>query len=321
MKKIELTVPPEAAGERLDAFIPSAEPSLSRSAAARLAEGGEVLVNGRPAQKNYRLAAWEDIVINLPEALPDLALPEDIPLDIVFEDKDIIVINKPSGMVVHPAAGNQGGTLVNALLHHCPSSLSGIGGVARPGIVHRIDKDTSGLLVVAKNDVSHAALASQLKRHEVSRIYHALVIGRMREEAGTIDAPIGRDPSERKRMAVIRGGGARARGAVTHWRLLENLGAFAYIECELETGRTHQIRVHMSSIGHPLMGDTVYGGGKTKFEARHSPLIRGQCLVAKKLCLTHPRSSELLCFEVGLPPDFEALLSEMRRISSAPDGG
>ena len=313
MRRLEFTAAPGSTGERLDTYIAKHEPTLSRSAAARLAEEGKVLVCGRPEGKNYRVSEGDMIVIELPDPVPDEAMPEDIPLDIVFEDNDIIVINKPAGMVVHPAAGNADGTLVNALLHHCGGSLSGIGGVTRPGIVHRIDKDTAGLLVVAKNDTAHLSLSEQLKRHEVSRIYSAIVIGRMKETYGTIDAPLGRDPKDRKKMAVIRGANVRARDAVTHWRLLESFPGFSYIECELETGRTHQIRVHMASIGHPLMGDTVYGGGRTKFEARHADLLHGQCLVAKCLRLTHPTSGEKLCFEVSLPPDFEALLTELRR--------
>lgn len=312
MKTVELTVPDGGAGERIDAFIAKAQPSLSRSAAARLAEEGGVRIGGRTVRKNYKVASGEVVVIQLPDPEPDSALPEAIPLDVVYEDEDIIVINKPAGMVVHPAAGNRDGTLVNALLHHCGGSLSGIGGVLRPGIVHRIDKDTSGLLVAAKNDAAHASLSAQLKERGVSRVYHAVVTGGMREDAGTVDAPLGRSSGDRKKMAVIRDPGAKSREAVTHWRVLERFSGFTYVECELETGRTHQIRVHMAGIGHPLLGDTVYGGGKTKFEAQNSALICGQCLIAKKLCLTHPRTGERMSFEVPLTAEMEMLIAKLR---------
>lgn len=314
MKNLKLTVTPESAGARLDSFAASDESGLSRSAAARLIEEGRVTVNGRTETKKYRVCEGDSVAIELPDPEPDEAVAQDIPLDIVYEDSDIIVVNKPSGMVVHPAAGNPDGTLVNALLHHYGDSLSGIGGVARPGIVHRIDKDTGGLLVVAKNDAAHAHLSEQLKTHDVSRIYHALVIGNLREDSGRVDAPIGRDMRDRKKMAVIRDPLRKSRDAVTHWSVLERFSGFCHVRCQLETGRTHQIRVHMSSIGHPLVGDSVYGGGRTKFEAHNASLISGQCLFAKELTLTHPTTGKLMHFEVDLPEEFTKLIEKMRAL-------
>lgn len=301
-----------AEGGRLDAYISAAEPSVSRSAAARLCEEGSITVNGKAVKKNYILRQGDRVELTLPEPVPDKAQPQDIPLDIVYEDDDIIVINKPQGMVVHPAAGNADGTLVNALLHHCGDSLSGIGGVSRPGIVHRIDKDTAGLLVVAKNDAAHLSLSDQLQRHEVSRIYSAIVIGTPREQEGTVDAPLGRDDRDRKRMAVIKDPSRSSKEAVTHYTVLESYSGFSLVRCRLETGRTHQIRVHMSYIGHPLMGDVTYGGGRTQFEKTHSKYINGQCLFAGELSLTHPRSGQRMTFTVPRPHNFEALLQILR---------
>ena len=298
---------------RLDAFVASRDDSISRSAAVRLCEQGDITVNGKTVKKNYAVREGDEVEVILPDPIPAEAVPQDIPLDIVYEDEDIIVINKPEGMVVHPAAGNEDGTLVNALLYHCGDSLSGIGGVSRPGIVHRIDKDTAGLLVVAKNDAAHISLSDQLKRHEVSRIYSAIVIGGMREDSGTVNAPLGRDLRDRKKMAVIRDPSKPSREAVTHWSVLERYEGFCLVRCQLETGRTHQIRVHMSSIGHPLMGDTTYGGGRTKFEAQHKELICGQCLFAGELSLTHPRTGERMHFSVPRPENFEALLNVLRK--------
>ena len=298
---------------RLDAFVASQDDSISRSAAVRLCEQGDITVNGKTVKKNYAVREGDEIEVVLPDPVPAETVPQDIPLDIVYEDEDIIVINKPEGMVVHPAAGNEDGTLVNALLYHCGDSLSGIGGVSRPGIVHRIDKDTAGLLVVAKNDAAHISLSDQLKRHEVSRIYSAIVIGGMREDSGTVNAPLGRDLKDRKKMAVIRDPSKPSREAVTHWSVLERYEGFCLVRCQLETGRTHQIRVHMSYIGHPLMGDTTYGGGRTKFEAQHKDLICGQCLFAGELSLTHPRTGERMHFSVPRPENFEALLSILRK--------
>ena len=234
-------------------------------------------------------------------------MPENIPLNVIFEDSDIIVINKPSGMVVHPAPGNYTGTLVNALLYHCKDSLSGIGGVMRPGIVHRIDKDTSGLLVVAKNDTSHRALSEELGYHGIEREYHALVRGGFKEEAGTVDLPIGRHPVDRKKMAVIKSGEG-AREAVTHYEVLRSYGQISYLKLKLETGRTHQIRVHMSYLGHALLGDEVYSSTKIPFEKQHAPLFDGQILHAKRLSLTHPRTGERMTFECELPDNFKKLI-------------
>ena len=297
-------------GRRLDLFV-AEEGSVTRSFAVKLIEGENVLVNGKPSNKKYVLREGDVVEMEIPEPEEYEAKPENIPLDIVYEDKSVIVINKPSGMVVHPAAGNYEGTLVNALLYHCKDSLSGINGVIRPGIVHRIDKDTSGLLVVAKTDAAHLFLAEQLKTHDVTRVYRAIIIGNIKEDSGTVDAPIGRNPHDRKKMAVIRGD-ASARDAVTHFRVLERYGRYTYVELELETGRTHQIRVHMASIGHPLVGDTVYGGGGTDFEKKNAKLLTGQCLHAKKLSFTHPDTNELVSFECPLPEEFEAVLEKLR---------
>lgn len=300
-----------AEGTRLDLFA-AAEAGLTRSAAAKLSEDGFITVNGREAAKNRKLNTGDTVEIVLPEPEPDEAVPQNIPLDVVYEDNDIIVINKPSGMVVHPAAGNPDGTLVNALLYHCGDSLSGIGGVMRPGIVHRIDKDTSGLIAVAKNDEAHLSLSEQLKTHSMRRVYFAVAVGGFKVDGGTVDAPIGRCPTDRKKMAVIRDPEKRAREAVTHYEVLERYSGFTYIKCELETGRTHQIRVHMSSIGHPLVGDTVYGGGVSPFEHKHKAYISGQCLFASRLTLIHPRTREQMSFFAPLPDSFENLLRILR---------
>ena len=249
-----------------------------------------------------------------PPVEPSEALPENIPLDIIYEDKDIIVINKPSGMVVHPAPGNPNGTLVNALLYHCKDSLSGIGGVVRPGIVHRIDKDTSGLLVVAKNDESHLFLSAQIKNHDVSRIYYAIVCGNVKNDQGTINAPIGRSPVDRKKMAVIKDPTKASREAITHYTVIERFCGFTFVRCQLETGRTHQIRVHMASIGHALLGDELYGGDKSKFGNATKSLIFGQCLHAGELILTHPKTKELMRFTAPMPDNMTQLIEKLRRI-------
>ena len=307
-----LTVLAEVAGQRLDAYLASAT-ELTRSAAVRLIEEGQVTLGGKPANKKDKVKAGDEVTVSLPEPEPDEAIPQDIPLDIVYEDEDILVVNKPCGMVVHPAAGNPDGTLVNAILYHCGDSLSGIGGVIRPGIVHRIDKDTSGLLVVAKNDAAHLALSEQLKVHRVRRVYHAIAIGNLREDTGTVDAPIGRHPTDRKKMAVLRGADAHSRDAVTHYRVLERFAGMCHVECKLETGRTHQIRVHMASLGHPLLGDPVYGGANHRFCESHPALIHGQCLHAAELSLIHPTSGEEMHFEAPLPEDMERILDILRR--------
>ena len=298
---------------RLDAYI-AAVSDLSRSAAARLIESGSVTVGGKHAEKKRILAEDEVVEITLPEPEECEAQPEDIPLDVVYEDDDIIVINKPEGMVVHPAPGNYSGTLVNALLFRCRDSLSGIGGVMRPGIVHRIDKDTSGLLVVAKNDFAHTALSEELKYHGIEREYHALVKGGFGEDTGTIDLPIGRHPIDRKKMAVLKNSES-AREAVTHYEVLARYGNISYLKLMLETGRTHQIRVHMSYTGHPLLGDEVYGQSKIPFEKRHAPLLNGQALHAKRLSLTHPRTGERMTFECELPENFKELLEILEKNS------
>ncbi|MBQ2256827.1 MAG: RluA family pseudouridine synthase [Clostridia bacterium] len=314
MQALTLRVDAADAGARIDKYL-SERADLTRSAAVRLLEEGDVSVCGASVCKNYKVRLGDEISINYPEPEPDTALPENIPLDVVYEDDDIIVINKPVGMVVHPAAGNPSGTLVNALLYHCKGSLSGIGGVLRPGIVHRIDKDTSGLLVVAKNDRAHLHLAEQIKEHSAHRIYRAVCVGNVKEDEGTIDLPIGRHPTDRKRMAVIRDPDREARDAVTHYRVLARFAgkaawgnAFTYIECRLETGRTHQIRVHMAAKGHPLLGDEVYGGANTPFGARHKSLIKGQTLHACELHLTHPTTGERMHFTAPQPPEMTKLL-------------
>ena len=256
MGRTSLTAASEDRGVRLDSFLAGRVPELTRSAAARLIETGRVTVAGRTAAKSCRLEGGELVEAELPDPEPTQALPQDIPLDVVYEDGDVIVVNKPAGLVVHPAPGHPDGTLVNALLHHCGSSLSGIGGELRPGIVHRIDRDTSGLIIAAKNDAAHQALSAQLQDHTLARTYEAVVVGNLREDRGTVDAPIGRHHTDRKKMAVTDRGG---RAAVTHWEVLERFQGFTHVRCRLETGRTHQIRVHMAHLGHPICGDTVYG--------------------------------------------------------------
>jgi 23S rRNA pseudouridine1911/1915/1917 synthase len=298
----------EQVGERLDSYLASVA-EMTRSAAAKAIEGGLVLVNGAPSQKKYAVKAGDEISFEPSEPEEYDVEPENIPLDIVYEDDMIIVINKPSGMVVHPAPGNYTGTLVNALLYHCKDSLSGVGGVMRPGIVHRIDKDTSGLLVVAKCDKAHVALSEELKYHGITREYRALCIGGFKEDEGTVDYPIGRHPKDRKKMAVVKEGG---REAVTHYRVLERFGGISYLALELETGRTHQIRVHMSYKGHPLLGDEVYGASKCRFEERHPKLFDGQALHATRLTLTHPETGERMSFDAPLPDNFQKALELLR---------
>ena len=290
-------------GTRLDVYVAERE-SITRSASAKLIENGQVLVNGGAVAKNYRLRENDDVSIEIPEPEPDSAEPENIPLDIVYEDTDLLVVNKPKGMVVHPAAGNPSGTLVNALLYHCGDSLSGINGVIRPGIVHRIDKDTSGLLVVAKNDSAHVSLASQISSHTFDRFYEAICVGHLKDDCGRVDKPIGRHPVDRKKMAIVSDG----RSAATNYEVISRLNGADHLRLKLETGRTHQIRVHMSSLGHPIMGDTVYGGGKTRFEAVHSSLIQGQCLHARTISFLHPSSNALMTFSSELPDYFSKLL-------------
>ncbi len=287
-------------GERLDVFAAEAS-GLTRSCIQRLIETGNIVVNGKNKKANYRTKAGDIVRVNIPQAEPTGITAEDIPLDIVYQDEDIAVINKPVGMVVHPAAGNKNGTLVNALMFHL-KDLSGIGGELRPGIVHRIDKNTSGLLVIAKNDTAHRFLSNELKTHSVSRVYLALCEGNFKEDSGTINAPIGRHPRERKKMAIVSDG----REAVTHWKVLERFGNMTLLSIELETGRTHQIRVHMQSIKHPLVGDDVYSSG------RNSLGFCGQALHAEKLRLVHPRTGEIMTFEAEPPLTFKKAIEKLR---------
>ncbi|MFB0921508.1 MAG: RluA family pseudouridine synthase [Oscillospiraceae bacterium] len=289
-------------GERIDALLAQEIDDMTRSQAARLIAEGAVTLRYAPIKKNHRVSAGEVFVIEVPEAEETDILAENLPLDIAFEDDDLIVVNKPRGMVVHPAPGHAGGTLVNALLWHCGDSLSGIGGEKRPGIVHRIDMDTSGLIIVAKNDYAHRFLSAQLADHSLSRTYEAVVIGRIKDDEGTIDAPIGRHPTDRKRMAVTD---KNSRNAVTHYEVIARYNGYTHIRCQLETGRTHQIRVHMAHIGHPLLGDEVYGRkGKEKG-------LEGQCLHARTLRFIHPRTNELCEVTSELPSYFTNVLSHL----------
>ena len=300
----ELTAATEHAGVRLDAFL-SADGALTRSQAARLIAEGRVRVNGKPAAKSARLSGGETVTVDVPQLRETALPPQDIPLDVVYEDDDVIVVNKPTGLVVHPAPGHPDGTLVNALLYHCGESLSGIGGQKRPGIVHRIDRDTSGLIIAAKNDAAHLALSAQLKDHSLSRTYECLVTGNMKQDSGTVDAPIGRSSADRKKMAVVPTG----RRAVTHWEVVARYPGVTHLRCRLETGRTHQIRVHMAYIGHPILGDTVYGAKKPV------PGLTGQCLHATGLRFVHPRTGEPVELHCPLPPEFTAMLQKLQNKS------
>ena len=297
-----LTLTADREGERLDAFLARSVPDLTRSAAQKLLEDGAVTLSGRPGKKNDRTVVGIKVSVTLPDPEPLDVLPQNIPLDVVYEDDDVIVVNKPVGMVVHPAPGHPDGTLVNALLYHCGSSLSGINGVLRPGIVHRIDRDTSGLIIAAKNDRAHLALAAQLQDHTLARVYEAVAVGSLKEDSGTVDAPIGRHPVDRKKKAVDRKNG---RPAVTHWSVLARYPGYTRVECRLETGRTHQIRVHMASIGHPLLGDVVYGNKKP------FPGLAGQCLHAKRLRFLHPSTGEPVEVECPLPQWFTDVLKKI----------
>lgn len=303
MEPILLRASEESKNQRLDAFLASSLDGLTRSQATRLIESGEVAVNGRAVSKSYKLAGGEDIAVTLPEPEPVEAVPQDIPLDVVYEDADVIVVNKPSGMVVHPAPGHPDGTLVNALLYHCAGTLSGVGGALRPGIVHRIDRDTSGLIIAAKNDAAHQYLSAQLADHTLARTYECIVVGALREDRGTVDAPIARHPTDRKRMAVVAGG----REAVTHWEVIARYPGYTHVRCRLETGRTHQIRVHMAYIGHPILGDTVYGAKK------EVPGLTGQCLHAVGLRFLHPRTHEIVELSCPLPEEFTRMLQKIRK--------
>ena len=298
-----LTATTESAGARLDAFLAARLPDLTRSAAARLIEGGLVTVDGKPAGKSARLTGGETVSVTLPQAEEPEARPQDIPLEVVYEDADVIVVNKPVGMVVHPAPGHPDGTLVNALLHHCAGTLSGIGGQLRPGIVHRIDRDTSGLIIAAKNDAAHACLAAQLSGHTLARTYECLAVGNFKEDSGTVDAPIGRHRTDRKKMAVVPDG----RRAVTHWEVIARYQGVTHLRCRLETGRTHQIRVHLAYIGHPILGDTVYGH-KNRELGQDS-----QCLHAGALCFRHPRDGRPVMVFAPLPDYFTEVLEKLRK--------
>ena len=288
---------------RADALLASAVDGLTRSAAQKWMEEGRVTVNGAPIKKNTKLEAGQVVAVTPPQPEAIDLVPQDIPLDVVYEDGDVIVVNKPVGMVVHPAPGHPDGTLVNALLFHCKDSLSGINGEKRPGIVHRIDRDTSGLLIAAKNDKAHLSLAAQLQDHSLFRLYHAVAVGGFKEERGTVDAPIARHKTDRKRMAVCRPG--EGREAVTHWQVVDSRNGYSHITCRLETGRTHQIRVHMASVGHPLLGDVVYGSKKPW------PGLAGQCLHAAQLTFTHPTTGERMTVEAPLPHWFRSVLDKL----------
>ena len=291
-------------GERIDRFLSKDLENLSRSYLQKLLKDGDIRVNGKPVKANYKVTEGDEIQVCIPEPENPDILPEDIPLDILYEDDDILVVNKPKGMVVHPAPGHYSHTLVNAVMYHCKGRLSGINGVLRPGIVHRIDMDTTGSLLICKNDHAHQILAEELKEHSITRRYHAIVHGNIKEDTGTVNAPIGRHPVDRKKMSTKAPNG---RHAVTHYKVLERFGDYTYIECELETGRTHQIRVHMSSIGHPILGDTVYGPAKCPYK------LQGQTLHAKILGITHPTTGEYMEFDAPLPEYFSDLLQRLRR--------
>lgn len=294
----------DQSGERLDSALSRLVPTISRSQAQRLIEQGALTHDGRPVKKNERLPLGTELELVLPKVREVPIEAQALPLEVCYEDADVIVVNKPKGLVVHPAPGHPDGTLVNALLAHCGDSLSGIGGEKRPGIVHRIDKDTSGLMIAAKNDAAHAALAAQLKDHSLARTYVCLVCGKVREDSGTVDAPIGRHPTDRKKMAVTQ---KNSRNAVTHWRVLERFSGYTLVECRLETGRTHQIRVHMAYRGHPILGDTVYGHKKAELGQE------SQCLHARELTFCHPRTGERMTVSCELPAYFVDLLEKLRR--------
>ena len=295
-----LTATSEDSSARLDSFLAAAL-DISRSAAARIIEEGGVTLEDKILAKNYRVAGDETLTVEIPEPEDTEVAAQDIPLDVVYEDEDVIVVNKPVGMVVHPAPGHSDGTLVNALLHHCGDSLSGVGGEKRPGIVHRIDRDTSGLIIAAKNDAAHLGLSAQLADHTLARTYECLVAGNLREDSGTVDAPIGRHPTDRKKMAVT----PKGRRAVTHWEVIARYPGATHVRCRLETGRTHQIRVHMAHIGHPILGDTVYGAKKAV------PGLTGQCLHAVGLRFIHPRTGETVELSCDLPEEFKAYLRKL----------
>ena len=300
----ELHLVSDISGERIDKFLCANLDGLSRSYIQKLLKDGNITVGGQKVNANYKLSASDEITVLIPQPETLDILPEDIPLDILYEDDDILIVNKPKGMVVHPSPGHYSHTLVNAIMYHCKGNLSGINGVIRPGIVHRIDMNTTGSLLICKNDNAHQIMADQLKEHAITRKYHAIVHGNLKEDEGTINAPIGRHPVDRKKMSTKAPNG---RHAVTHYRVLERFGNYTYIECRLETGRTHQIRVHMSSIGHPILGDEVYGPAKCPFK------LQGQTLHAKILGICHPSTGEYMEFDAPLPEYFLSLLERLRK--------
>lgn len=304
MNILGFTVASDTASVRIDRYLTEQCPELSRSYIRKLLKEQKVKADHKTVKANYKVQPGQEIVVEIPDAEPLDIQPEDIPLDILYEDPYLLVVNKPKGMVVHPAAGHTGGTLVNAVMAHCGENLSGINGVLRPGIVHRIDKDTTGALLVCKTDEVHRSLAEQLKEHSIKRRYRAIVRGNLKEDTGTIEGPIGRHPTDRKKMAINYKNG---KDAVTHYKVLERFGQYTYVECRLETGRTHQIRVHMSSIGHPLLGDTVYGSGKDSFH------LEGQTLHAMILGFIHPVTGEYMEFSAPLPEYFLKLLEKLRK--------
>ncbi len=315
-EKIILKAESENIGTRADVFI-SESTDMTRSAAGKLCEDGAVFCGGKQIAKNYKLRKDDVVEIEMPTPKECDAKPENIPLDVVYEDEDVIVVNKPCGMVVHPAPGHENGTLVSALLYHCKDSLSTVGGVFRQGIVHRIDRDTTGLIAAAKNDASHLSLSEQLKDHTMHREYVAILVGKLPERTGTVNKPIGRHPADRKKMAV---GVKNSKEAVTHWEVLGESGGFTLAKMKLETGRTHQIRVHMASIGHPVLGDPVYGGDKTLFQKHHKALFSGQLLHAKILKFIHPRTGELTSVSCPVPDNFKRVL-ELLELDLAEENG
>lgn len=302
----EYIVPEEFSGVRIDKFLSESCPGQSRSFLQKLLKSELVNVNGKTVKSSYKVSSGEAVSFEVPEAVEAEITAQEMPLDILYEDQDVILINKPKGMVVHPAAGHYEGTLVNGLMYHCRDQLSGINGVMRPGIVHRIDMDTTGVIIACKNDLAHNSIAEQLKVHSITRKYYAVVFGRLPDDEGTVEAPVGRHPTDRKKMSVISKNG---KDAVTHYRVLERFCGYTYVECRLETGRTHQIRVHMASIGHPLLGDQVYGPAKQPFR------LNGQTLHAGVLGFIHPRSGEYMEFSAPLPDYFEELLAKLRRLT------
>lgn len=306
MNNYSFSVTPNDIGKRIDKFLADNIENVTRSSIANLIDNGEISVNNKSIAKNYKLRLYDIINVTIPDPVPYEAKAENIPLDIIYEDNDLLVVNKPKGMVVHPAAGNYEGTLVNALLYHCGDSLSGINGVLRPGIVHRIDKNTSGLLIVAKNDISHKKLAEQIKEHSFTREYEAVVVGSIKEDKGTVNAPIGRHHIDRKRMTVTE---RNSKNAVTHFEVISRYKGYTHIKCILETGRTHQIRVHMAYLGHPVSGDDVYGVKNEKV-----PFI-GQCLHARKIGFIHPTTNKYLEFSSELPDYFKSFLIKLENIS------